>query len=183
MAYMAFFAVVIAICSWLSVPAAVPFTMQTFGVFAALGLLGGKRGTFAVLLYLLLGAVGIPVFAGFSGGAGVLFGATGGYLIGFLFAGLVYWMITAKLGSRNGNHNGKSHCDGIWVMVCAMVAGLVVCYGFGTVWFLWNYTNHSGPVGLATVLGWCVLPFLLPDALKIALAVLVTRQLKPHVKL
>jgi biotin transport system substrate-specific component len=69
-AYIGLFAVIIAICSWLSVPATVPFTLQTFAVFCALGLLGGKRGTLAVLVYLLLGAVGLPVFSGFMGGFG-----------------------------------------------------------------------------------------------------------------
>ena len=66
MAYIAIFAVLIAICSWISVPATVPFTLQTFGVFLAVGVLGGKRGTLAVLVYLLLGIVGLPVFAGFG---------------------------------------------------------------------------------------------------------------------
>ena len=61
--FIGIFAVIIAICSWISIPAAVPFTLQTFGVFAAVEILGGKCGTMAVLVYLLLGAVGIPVFA------------------------------------------------------------------------------------------------------------------------
>ena len=82
MAYIALFAVVMAVCAWISIPAAVPFTLQTFGVFLAVGLLGGKRGTLAVLIYLLLGAVGIPVFAGFNGGLGYMLGATGGYIVG-----------------------------------------------------------------------------------------------------
>lgn len=73
------FAVLIAICSWISIPMTVPFTLQTFAVFLAVGVLGGKRGSLAVLIYILLGAVGIPVFAGFSGGIGVLLGNTGGY--------------------------------------------------------------------------------------------------------
>ena len=64
--YIAVFAVVMAVCSWISIPAQVPFTLQTFGVFMAVGVLGGKRGTMAVLVYVLLGAVGVPVFAGFS---------------------------------------------------------------------------------------------------------------------
>lgn len=63
--YIAVFAVVMAVCSWISIPAQVPFTLQTFGVFMAVGVLGGKRGTLAVLVYVLLGAVGVPVFAGF----------------------------------------------------------------------------------------------------------------------
>ena len=78
LAYIAIFAVLIAICSWISIPATVPFTLQTFGVFIAAGVLGGKRGTLSVLVFILLGAVGIPVFANFSGGIGVLAGPTGG---------------------------------------------------------------------------------------------------------
>ena len=80
LAYVAVCAVLMAVCSWISIPAAVPFTLQTFAVFCSLGFLGGKRGTAAILVYLLLGALGIPVFAGFSGGIGILFGTTGGYL-------------------------------------------------------------------------------------------------------
>ena len=71
--YVAVCAVLMAVCSWISIPATVPFTLQTFAVFCSLGLLGGRRGTAAILVYLLLGALGVPVFAGFSGGIGILF--------------------------------------------------------------------------------------------------------------
>ena len=81
MVYIALFAVLIAICSWISIPTSIPFTLQTFGIFVTVGVLGGKRGSFAVFIYLLLGAIGVPVFAGFSGGMGVLLGTTGGYII------------------------------------------------------------------------------------------------------
>ena len=64
--YVALFAVLIAICAWISVPTTVPFTLQTFGIFLTVGLLGGKRGSMAVLVYILLGAAGIPVFSGFT---------------------------------------------------------------------------------------------------------------------
>ena len=87
----ALFAALIAICSWISIPTAVPFTLQTFAVFLALGVLGGKLGTLSVAVYLLLGAVGLPVFAGFQGGLGALLGATGGYLAGFLLTALTVW--------------------------------------------------------------------------------------------
>lgn len=71
LAYIALMAALIALCAWISVPLGpVPFTMQTFGIFAALGLLGGRRGTLAFLIYLLLGIVGLPVFSGSSAGAG-----------------------------------------------------------------------------------------------------------------
>ena len=170
MAYVAIFAVTIAICSWISIPTTVPFTLQTFAVFLAVGVLGGRRGTFAVLVYILLGAVGLPVFAGFSGGLGALLGTTGGYIIGFFFSALLYWAMTNVLGEKTP------------VMVVAMVLGLIVCYAFGTVWFMTVYARNSGAIGLGTALGWCVIPFIIPDLVKIALAVGLTRLLKPHVK-
>ena len=76
-------AALMAVCSWISIPTAIPFTLQTMAVFLAVGLLGGKRGTLAVTAYVLLGAVGAPVFANFSGGIGILLGQTGGYILGF----------------------------------------------------------------------------------------------------
>ena len=100
MVYIAMFAVLISICSWISIPSAVPFTMQTFGIFLAVAVLGGKRGSLAVLVYLLLGLVGVPVFAGFSGGIGCLAGTTGGYIVGFQLTALVMWAMEMMLGKR-----------------------------------------------------------------------------------
>ena len=81
--YIAVFAVLMAVCSWISVPTAVPFNLQTFAVFMAVGVLGGRRGTMSVALYIILGAVGVPVFAGMTGGIGILTGTTGGYIVGY----------------------------------------------------------------------------------------------------
>ena len=80
-------AALICICSWIQVPSAVPFTLQTFAVFLVSAVLGAKKGVAATLVYILLGAVGLPVFSGFQGGVGVLLGATGGYVFGFVFIG------------------------------------------------------------------------------------------------
>ena len=98
--YMGICAALIAICSWISIPAAVPFTLQTFAIFCVLGLLGGKRGTVAIVVYILLGAVGIPVFTGFNAGLGALLGTTGGYILGFIFIGLIYWLAERLFGSK-----------------------------------------------------------------------------------
>lgn len=170
MAYIALFAALMAVCSWISIPAAVPFTLQTFAIFCAVGLLGGKRGTIAVVVYILLGLVGVPVFAGFSGGVGVLFGSTGGYIIGFVFSALLYWVITKVFGNKTV------------IMFFAMVAGLLVCYVFGTAWFMVVYTRNSGPIGVAAALSMCVVPFIIPDLIKIALALFITKRVSPHVK-
>ncbi len=166
MVYIAVFAVLIAICSWISIPTVVPFTLQTFAIFLSIGILGGKRGTLAVLVYILLGLMGIPVFAGFSGGIGVLAGNTGGYIMGFLLSALVMWAMEKILGRK------------LWVLALSMIIGLFVCYAFGTAWFMIVYTRNTGAVGLASVLGWCVVPFLIPDFIKIALAFILSKRLE-----
>ena len=168
--YIAIGAALIAICSWISIPTAVPFTLQTFAIFFVLLALGGERGTLATLVYVLLGAVGVPVFAGFSGGIGVLLGNTGGYIIGFLFTGLIYILFT-KFFKKN-----------IVMKVVALVLGLAVCYAFGTAWFMHVYMKSSGEVGLLTVLGWCVFPFIIPDLLKLVLAVVISKRIEPVIK-
>lgn len=159
-----------AVCSWISIPTTVPFTLQTFGVFTAAGILGGKLGFISVCAYVLMGAIGIPVFSGFSGGLGVIAGTTGGYIIGFVFSALVMWLTEKIFGSKR------------WVMIASMVAGLIVCYAFGTVWFMAVYTSRTGAIGLGTVLSWCVVPFIIPDILKIACAVLVADRVKKYAK-
>ena len=167
--YTALGAVLIAVCSWISVPAPVPFTLQTFAVFSVLLLLGGRRGTAAVLVYLLLGAAGVPVFSGFRGGLGALLGATGGYLLGFLLTGLVYRLFERFTGR-------------VWLRIFALVLGLALCYAFGTLWFVQVYARQTGPISVAAALGWCVFPFLLPDGVKLALALLLSRRLRPLLK-
>lgn len=165
--YMAVGAVLIAVCSWVSIPTTVPFTLQTFAVFFILGFLGGKKGTISILVYILLGLVGVPVFANFTSGAGTLFGTTGGYIIGFLFSGIIYWIAEKFLKKLR-----------LTVKAAVMAAGLLVCYAFGTVWFMIVYARDSGAIGLWTALTWCVIPFIIPDLAKIALAILVSTRLR-----
>ena len=138
-------------------------------VFLAVGLLGGRRGSLAVFVYLLLGAVGAPVFSGFTGGIGALVGTTGGYILGFLLCALTMWAVESALGKS------------LWVLGLGMVLGLIVCYAFGTAWYIVLYTQANGPVSLWTVLGWCVFPFLIPDALKMALALALSARLRRHI--
>lgn len=166
MAYIAVFAVLMAICSWISIPTAIPFTLQTFAVFLAVTVLGGKRGTMSVLVFVLLGAVGVPVFAGFTGGLYVILGNTGGYIIGFLFAGLLMWLMERLFGRK------------LWVQAASMMLGMVIYYVFGTIWFMIVYMRTTGPVGLTAVLGWCVIPFIIPDLVKAALALFMGNTLR-----
>ena len=100
MTYIALFAVLMAVCAWISIPAPVPFTLQTFAVSFTLLALGGRRGSFAILTYLLMGAVGLPVFNGFRGGLGVLLGTSEGYILGFAVMAVVFRAVTAVFVSR-----------------------------------------------------------------------------------
>lgn len=151
----ALFAALTAVCAWISIPAGdMAFTMQTFAVFLTLGLLGGKWGTVSILTYLLLGAGGMPVFSGFRGGIGGLVGVTGGFLWGFLAAALIYWAV---------ERFGK---------LPAMIAGQAVCYLCGSLWFL---VYSGGGVGL--ILLRCVVPYLIPDGIKLAMAYTLSRRL------
>ncbi len=170
MAYISLFAALIAISTWIYIPAVVPFTMQVFAVFAAFATLGGRRGTLAVAIYLLLGAIGLPVFSGFRGGLAVLLGPTGGYIVGFVLSGLLYERITARFGDASAP------------MLLALFSGLLLCYVFGTLWFMYVYGNGTGSSGLRYALGVCVLPHLLPDALKLVLAYVCARKFKRFVK-
>lgn len=165
--YTAVMAALITVCAWITIPTVVPFTLQTFAIFLAVGVLGGKLASLAVGVYLLLGAVGLPVFSGFSGGVGRFAGVTGGYLIGFLLIALVMWGMEALLGR------------GPAVFVVSGIVGLAVCYGFGTAWFVLMYAATSGPVGVVSALWTCVIPFLLPDAVKLLLALVLSRRLAP----
>lgn len=172
--YMSVCAALMAVCSWISIPAPAPlapFTLQTFAVFLILLLLGGRRGFFTVLTYILLGAVGLPVFAQFMGGVGVLLGTTGGYIIGFLFTALLFWALERATAGRRA------------LTVAVLALGLAVCYAFGTAWFMVVYARQAGSIALGTALGWCVIPFIIPDLVKLALACALASVLKRHVRL
>ena len=144
----------------------VPVTLQTLGVFLALGLLGGKWGSVSVALWLLLGALGVPVFSGFRGGIGVLIGNTGGYLFGFLLGALVFWALETKKK------------DSLLFTALGFLACLAVCYAAGTAWFA--IVSSSGGTGKSVleILSICVFPFLPVDLAKGALALVLVRLLK-----
>ena len=143
----------------------VPFTMAVFGVFFMGMMLSPRYALASILVYILLGLVGVPVFAGFSAGPAVLAGPTGGYILGFLATAPITGLMMGDGKLRR--------------LIPAMVLGLLACYVFGTAWFMVVYTRNTGAIGLWTALGWCVFPFILPDAAKMALAALVARRLKP----
>ena len=172
MVLIAMFAAVMAVCSWISIPiGSIPITLQTFGVFCALSLLGGRNGTFSIAVYILLGAVGLPVFTGFKGGIGALTGPTGGYILGFILMALLYWCGTKLLGSK------------LPVSIGLLTAGLLVCYLFGTIWFVFGYSNGESSMSFYKALKLCVIPFVPFDIIKLVLAAVISSRVKKQLNL
>ena len=169
--YMAIFVSIMTICSWISIPMAIPFTLQTFAVFVTIGLLGRKKGFLSILIYIFLGIVGLPVFSNFKGGIGSIIGPTGGYILGFLFIAIVMGTLIKVLPKNNIS------------LVISMVVGLIFCYTFGTAWFIFFYTNSSGPITILNALSLCVFPFIIPDLVKIGLASIIINKLKTRINL
>ncbi|MGN1203211.1 MAG: biotin transporter BioY [Eubacterium sp.] len=163
--YIGLFAALIAVCAWIAIPLTVSITLQTFAICLTAGLLGWKRGTVTVIVYILLGMIGLPVFTGFKSGIVAVTGPTGGYIVGFIFTALIVGLAADKLGKK------------IWQNIVFMVIGILVCYLFGTIWFTIAYK-----VTFVSALSTCVFPFLLPDAVKIVLAAVLVNRLKKFVK-
>ena len=163
-------AALLAICAWISIPFAVPFTLQTFAVFLILIVLGGVEGTAAIAVYVALGAIGAPVFAGFTGGFSVLLGPTGGYILGFLIMGAlkIFFDVAIK--------NPK-------LDVYCLAFGLVLCYIFGTLRFTAVMARRGSPYTFGSALLACVLPYVLPDAVKLALALFAGNRIKKALRL
>ncbi len=160
------FAALIAVCAQIVIPLpAVPISLALLPILLAGSLLGPWYGTLSVLIYILLGLIGVPVFAGFGSGVGVLFCRTGGYIIGYLFASFAAGVLSKVFGR------------GFWRLCLAMACGVLLCYLFGTVWYM-RLTASS----LATSLTLCVLPFIPGDCVKVALASYLTQKLLPVFK-
>ena len=158
------FAAVICVFSPFTIPiGAVPISLATFAVYLAAAVLGTKKGTFAVLIYILIGMAGVPVFSGFAGGIGKILGVTGGYIIGYIPCALAIGVFTERFGGKN------------YIYHLALVIGTLILYSFGTAWFMVQSGN-----GLMQSLTVCVFPFLVGDAIKIAAASIVAIKLKNY---
>lgn len=164
---------ILTVCSWISIPSIgsmVPFTMQTFAVFVICGIFDLKRSILTISVYILLGAVGVPVFTGFRGGLSALMGPTGGYIIGFAVSAVIIQMFK------------RIKKDSYFFMVTGMILGLTACYAFGTAWYLFIYTGSGESTTPFGVLSLCVFPYVIPDLLKMSLAVIIVNRLNVPLK-
>jgi biotin transport system substrate-specific component len=159
-------AAVIVLSSWLAVPFTVSFTLQTLAIFVISEVFSLRISITAVLIYVLLGLCGLPVFSGFSGGIAALLGPTGGFIIGFLVIPLIMFLFPKKGKILSG---------------ASMISALLVCYTLGTVWYLALYSGFTAQ-GILSAITVCVFPFILPDLAKITIAVILSSRIKSIIK-
>lgn len=160
------FTALIAICSQIQIPLPmIPLNLALLAIFLSGSLLKKPYGVWAVLGYILLGLVGLPVFAGFRGGAAALLDKTGGYIVGYLPCVLVVSLYDRKENAP------------FWSLPLMCVLGTLALYSLGTLWFM-RLTGLS----LWLSLSYCVFPFLIGDGLKILLACILTQRLRPALK-
>ena len=168
-AYIALSVALITVCAWISIPIAqIPVTLQTLAVALVGGLLGWKRGTASVFVYILMGLIGIPVFAGFRA-TEALFSATGGYIFGFLFTALIPGLFKIIPLKRSWARTG--------MLYAAMILGIAVLYFFGTVWFIFIFKCSVG-----YALAMCVVPYIVPDLVKTAIAAVLSVRLERYIR-
>ena len=163
----ALFSAIIVVCSFITIPAVVPFTLQTFAVFLCLNVLGARKGVISIFIYIFLGVIGLPVFSGFNGGIGALLNVTGGYIVGFIFSALIFWVITSAFNKKTREI----------IKIIASFSGLIGCYIFGTLWYVLSYIKNGDTISFISALTICVLPFIIPDILKIILSVAISEKI------
>ena len=139
----------------------VPISLAPLCIFFSVYVLGMKKGTMAICLYLLIGLAGLPVFSGFSGGPAKLFGPTGGYLIGYIFMALIAGFFIDRFPGR------------YVVQFAGMFLGICACYALGTMWLA-----YSAGMSLAAAFAAGVAPFILLDVLKIVVSIAVGVQIR-----
>lgn len=164
----ALFVALISLFSQIVIPiGAIPINLGLLAVFLAAGLLKPRNSVLSVAVFILLGTAGIPVFAGFCGGPGVILGYTGGYIMGYLPAVTVISILLHKFGKTPLS------------LSLSMSAGLLITYLCGTAWYV-VVSNSATTVWTALTV--CVFPFIVGDILKIAISVILCRRLEKTLK-
>ncbi len=164
----ALFAAIYCILGPISLPIGpVPISLTSFVVYISIYVLSTKNAAVSCIIYLLLGAVGLPVFSGYTGGLGKLLGVTGGYLVGFVFTAIISGIIVNKY------YKNKI------ISILGMLLGLVVTYAFGTAWFAFL----NGDKTVYEILKLCVIPFIALDCVKIVIAALIGPVIKHKINL
>ncbi len=157
----AIFAAILGVIAPLSIPLTglVPISLATFIIYLLSAVLGYKKATVGVVIYILIGVVGIPVFSGYSAGVSVLVGPTGGYIAGYIFMAFSTGFASDKFGTK--------------FAFSGMIAGTLITYAIGTLWY-----SHVVGLSFVVALSSAVLPFVIVDCIKIAVANLLAFPIK-----
>lgn len=160
--FIALMTALICVLGPLSVPIGpVPVSLQNFAIYLVLYIVGAKRGTIAFLIYLLIGLVGLPVFAGFSGGPQKIAGPTGGYLVGFIFMTIIAGMIIDRAYKKR------------IVCIAGMFFATCIPYFLGTLWL-----SYSTKMSFSAAFAAGVVPFVAVDILKMVIVAIVGPEIK-----
>ena len=154
----------IIISAWLTIPFFIGITLQTLAIFLVCLIFKFKISFFSILSYILIGALGLPVFSGFNSGIAAIVGSTGGFILSFMLFPVIFMLF--------GNHYRKSHM----LRIISMISCLLICYLSGTLWYCLIFCSGglNNIWGAMTV---CVFPFIIPDIIKIFLADLIYSRL------
>ncbi len=139
----------------------VPISLGSFAVYLTVYILGMKKGTISICIYILLGLVGIPVFSSFSGGVGKVMGPTGGYIVGYILLALIFGFFIDKWKTNYG------------LILLGMVFGTIALYLLGTAWLA-----YQAKMSFSAALAAGVLPFIAGDIVKMIVAMLVGQQVR-----
>ena len=171
----AVFAAVLCVTAPFSIPVGpIPLSLATFVIYLASATLGWKYGTLSVAIYILIGAVGVPVFSGFQGGFHRIVGVTGGYIIGYIPLAIATGIAADRLAALSPNSAiKKNKISQAAILAAGMIVGTLLLYTIGTAWFMFQ-TNNTLTASLAL----CVIPFLPGDAIKIFGACLIAPKMR-----
>lgn len=160
---------VMTICAWITVPFHVNFTLQTFAIFLIAGCFSAEISTSATVIYIVLGIVGVPVFSGFNAGISAIMGPTGGFILSFPFCALIISYFSRSRAATTVRY------------VLSCILSLALSYIAGACWYTFVFA-HGSELSLATTAAMCILPFVIPDILKIFLSALVLNRLRPYLQ-
>ena len=158
----------ITLCSWIAIPFPISFSLQIFAIFLTASVFPRSISVSAVLIYISLGLIGIPVFSGFSSGIPTILGPSGGYVLSFLPSVII---ISFFSGNKHSSKAKK---------LIGMLLALLVCYACGCIWYIYVFCYPAG-CSLLAALSVCVFPFIIFDIIKILLALIVSKKISQYV--
>ena len=166
------FTALMALCAYIHIPyPPISFTLQTFGIYLCLFCIGTKKCVVCLSVYTLMGIIGVPVFSGFQGGIGAILGATGGFVLGFIPTVLLASLFIRLFGKSSGRY------------YLSALLSLPLCYAIGCIWFVAVYLGEISTGNFIYAFTVCVLPYVLPDAVKLLLASILGARAEKILKL